>query len=187
MLATGGGRLPSVQRQELLWTEVGGVHAETQHSQLWVIFKLVLGGLTSVILVVLGTVNLHFWRRQWHPTPVLLPGKSYGWRSLVGCSPWGDKKLDTTEWLHFHFLLHALEKEMASHSSVVAWRIPGMGEPGVLPSMGSHSQTWLKWLSSSSSSRPLLIPWHGVYLFITWQKLKFWLSTRPPLMLIQWR
>ena len=29
------------------------------------------------------------WRRQWHPTPVLLPGKSYGWRSLVGCSPWG--------------------------------------------------------------------------------------------------
>ena len=30
-----------------------------------------------------------FWRRQWHPTPVLLPGKSHGWRSLVGCSPWG--------------------------------------------------------------------------------------------------
>ena len=30
-----------------------------------------------------------FWRRRWHPTPVLLPGKSHGWRSLVGCSPWG--------------------------------------------------------------------------------------------------
>ena len=29
------------------------------------------------------------WRREWHPTPVLLPGKSHGWRSLVGCSPWG--------------------------------------------------------------------------------------------------
>jgi len=29
------------------------------------------------------------WRRQWHPTPVLLSGKSHGWRSLVGCSPWG--------------------------------------------------------------------------------------------------
>ena len=39
----------------------------------------------------------------------------------------------------FHF--HALEKEMATLPSVVAWRIPGMGEPGVLPSMGSHSQT----------------------------------------------
>ena len=44
-------------------------------------------------------------RRQWHPTPVLLPGKSHGWRSLVGCSPWGLKELDTTERLHFHFSL----------------------------------------------------------------------------------
>ena len=68
--------------------------------------------------------------------PVLLPGKSHGWSSLVGCSPWGRKELDTTERLHFHF--HALEKEMATHSYVPAWRIPGMGEPGGLPSMGSH-------------------------------------------------
>ena len=44
-------------------------------------------------------------RRQWHPTPVLLPGKSHGLRRLVGCSPWGHKKLDTTERLHFHFSL----------------------------------------------------------------------------------
>ena len=51
----------------------------------------------------------------------------------------------------FHF--HALEKEMATHSSVLAWRIPGTGEPGGLPSMGSHSRTRLKRLSSSSSSR----------------------------------
>ena len=35
-------------------------------------------------------------------------------------------------------IVHALEKEMATHSSVLAWRIPGMGEPGGLPSMGSH-------------------------------------------------
>ena len=48
--------------------------------------------------LVAGILNLSFllhttrrinWRRQWHPTPVLLPGKSHGWRSLVGCSPWG--------------------------------------------------------------------------------------------------
>ena len=38
----------------------------------------------------------------------------------------------------FTFHLHALEKEMATHSSVLAWRIPGTGEPGGLPSMGSH-------------------------------------------------
>ena len=41
------------------------------------------------------------WRRQRHPTPVLLPGKSHGWRSLVGCSPWGRTESDTTEQLHF--------------------------------------------------------------------------------------
>ena len=44
-------------------------------------------------------------RRQWHPTPVLLPRKSHGWRSLVGCSPWGHYESDATEWLHFHFSL----------------------------------------------------------------------------------
>ena len=45
------------------------------------------------------------WRRRWHPTPVLLPGKSHGWRSLVGCSLWGHEELDTTEQPHFHFSL----------------------------------------------------------------------------------
>ena len=45
------------------------------------------------------------WRRKWQPTPVFLPGKSHGQRSLAGCSPWGRKELDTTEWLHFHFSL----------------------------------------------------------------------------------
>ena len=44
-------------------------------------------------------------RRQWHPTPVLLPGKSHGQRSLVGCSPWGHEESDMTERLHFHFSL----------------------------------------------------------------------------------
>ena len=77
-----------------------------------------------------------FRRRQWHPTPLLLPGKSHGWRSLVGCSSCGHEELDMTEWLHFHF--HALEKEMATHSSVLAWRIPGSEEPGGLLSVGSH-------------------------------------------------
>ena len=43
------------------------------------------------------------WKRQWQPTPVLLPEKSHGQRSLVGCSPWGREESDTTERLHFHF------------------------------------------------------------------------------------
>ena len=41
------------------------------------------------------------WRRKWQPTPVRLPGKSHGWRNLVGYSPWGRKESDTTERLHF--------------------------------------------------------------------------------------
>ena len=53
----------------------------------------------------LGVISLQVRRRQWHPTPVLLPGKSHGWRSLVGCRPWGRWGSDTTEWLHFHFSL----------------------------------------------------------------------------------
>ena len=65
-----------------------------------------------------------------------VPGKSHGQRSLVGYSPWGRKESDTTDQLYFPF--HALEKEMATHSGVLAWRIPGTGEPGGLPSMGSH-------------------------------------------------
>ena len=70
----------------------------------------------------------------YYSIPVLLPGKCHGWRSLVGCSPWGREESGTIERLHFH----ALEKEMAKHSSVLAWRIPGTGEPGGLLSMGSH-------------------------------------------------
>ena len=77
-------------------------------------------------------------RRQWHPTPVLLPGQSHGWRSLVGCSPWVTKSRTRLRDFTFTFHFPALEKEMATHSSVLAWRIPGTGEPGGLPSMGSH-------------------------------------------------
>ena len=45
------------------------------------------------------------WRKKWQPTPVFLPGKSHGQKSLVGYSPWGRKKLDMTERLHFQFRL----------------------------------------------------------------------------------
>ena len=92
---------------------------------------------------------MNSWRRQWHPTPVLLPGKSHGWKSLVGCSPWGHYSRTRLSDFTFTFPFHALEKAMATHSSALAWRIPGTAEPGGLPSMGSQSQTRLKQLSSS--------------------------------------
>ena len=90
------------------------------------------------------------WRRQWEPTPVLLPGKSHGRRSLVGCRPWLLSDFTST----FHF--HALEKEMATHSSVLAWRIPGTGDPGGLPSMGSHrvGHDWSDLAAAAAVSYP---------------------------------
>ena len=77
-------------------------------------------------------------RRQWHPTPVLLPGKSMDegawWAAVHGVAKSRARLSDFTFTFHFH----ALEKEMATHSSILAWRIPGTEEPGGLPSMGSH-------------------------------------------------
>ena len=67
------------------------------------------------------------WRRKWQPTPVFLPGESHGWRSPVGCSPWGHSESDRTERLHFHFHLHALEKEMATHSIFLPGESQGQG------------------------------------------------------------
>ena len=61
----------------------------------------------------------YFWL-QWNPTPVLLPGKSHGRRSLVGCSPWVAKSRTRLSDFPFTFHFHALEKEMATHSSVLA-------------------------------------------------------------------
>ena len=56
----------------------------------------------------------------------------------MGRKPWGREELDMTERLHFHFSLSCIGEGMATHSSVLAWRIPGTEEPGGLPSMGSH-------------------------------------------------
>ena len=74
------------------------------------------------------------------------------------CSPWGCWGSDMTEWLHFHFSLSCMEKEMATHSSVLAWRIPGMGEPGGLPSMGSH-RVGCDWsdLAAALLEKPLIL------------------------------
>jgi len=77
-------------------------------------------------------------RRQWHPTPVLLPGKSHGRRSLVGCSPWSRWGSDTTEWLHFHFSLSCIGEGNGNPLQCSCLENPGTGEPDGLPSMGSH-------------------------------------------------
>ena len=86
----------------------------------------------------------------WHPTPVLLPGKSHGWRSLVDSSPWGRKESDTTERLHFHFSLACIGEGNGNPLQCSCLENPRKGEPGGLLSMGSQSLIRLKRLSSSS-------------------------------------
>ena len=74
-----------------------------------------------------------YWRRQWHPTPVLLmeePGRLQSMGSL--------RVKTRLSGFTFTFHFDALKKVMATHSSVLAWRIPETGEPGGLPSIGSH-------------------------------------------------
>ena len=148
-------------------------------------------------------------RRQWQPSPVFLPGKSHGRRSLVGCSPWGRCKSDTTKRLHFHFSVSCIgegngnplqcsclenprdggawwaavygvaqswtrlkrlsssiyswaEKEMATHSSVLAWRIPGIGEPGGVPSMGLH-RAGHDWSNLAAAAAAYTVGSHAVW------------------------
>ena len=93
------------------------------------------------------------WRRQWHPTPVLLPGESHGRRSPVGCSPWGRSELDTTEWLHFHFSLPCIGDGNGNPLQYSCLENPRDGGAWWAAIYGvAESQTQLKRLSSSSSN-----------------------------------
>ena len=90
-------------------------------------------------------------RRQWHSTPVLLPGKSHGWRSLDGCSPWGRWGSDTTEQLHFHFSLSCIGEGNGNPLQCSCLENPRDGASWWAAVYGvAQSQTRLKWLSSSS-------------------------------------
>ena len=90
-------------------------------------------------------------RRQWQPTPVLLPGKSHGRRSLVGCSPWGHEESDTTEWLHFHLSLSYIGERNGNPLQCSCLENPRDRRAWWAAVYGvAKSRTWLKWLSSSS-------------------------------------
>ena len=89
-----------------------------------------------------------------YPTPVLLPGKSHGQRSLVGCSPWGREGSDTTERLHFHFLLSCIGEGNGNPLQYSCLENPTDGGAWWAAVYGvAQSWTRLKRLSSSSSSR----------------------------------
>ena len=115
----------------------------------WIKYSFLLLPIFSKGLILfshLGTKR----RRQWHPTPVLLPGKSHGWRSLVGCSPWGHEESDTTEWLHFHFSLSCTGEGNGNPLQCSCLENPRDGGAWWAAVYGiAQSQTWLRRLSSS--------------------------------------
>ena len=95
--------------------------------------------------------RVQFQRRQWHSTPVLLPGKSCGWRSLVGCSPWGRLESASTERLHFHFSLSCIGEGNGNPLQCSCLENPRDGGAWWAAVYGvAQSRTRLKWLSSSS-------------------------------------
>ena len=114
----------------------------------------------------LGVSVYYTRRRQWHPTPSLLPGKSHGWRSLVGCSPWGCWGLDTTERLPFYFSLSCIREGNGNPLQCSCLENPRDGGAWWAAVYGvAQSRTRLKRLSSSSSS---LLTWEGMFLFVCW-------------------
>ena len=112
---------------------------------------------TSFILSSFAWFYIFFWRRQWYPTPVLLPGESHGQRSLVGCSPWGCWESNTTEQLHFHFSLSCIGEGNGNPLQCSCLENPRDGGTWWAAISGvTQSRTRLKWLSSSIYSFPLV-------------------------------
>ena len=91
------------------------------------------------------------WGRQWHPTPILLPGESHGRRSLVGCSPWGHEESDTTERLHFHFSLSCTGEGSGNPLQCSCLENPRDGGAWWAAVYGvAQRPTWLKWLAAAA-------------------------------------
>ena len=104
----------------------------------------------------LGETALYTRRRQWHPTPVLLAGRSHGWKSLEGCSPWDHWGSDMTERLHFHFSLSYIGEGNGNPLQCSCLENPRDGGAWWAAVSGvPQSRTRLKRLSSSSSSSTL--------------------------------
>ena len=123
-------------------------------------FKCRLSGLKNAF-VEFVTLRVVRWRRQWHPTPVLLPGKSHGQRSLVGCRPWGREESDTTERLNFHFSLSCIGEGNGNPLQCSCLENPRDGGAWWATVCGvSQSRTRLKRLSSSSRKCEITVAFH---------------------------
>ena len=108
--------------------------------------------ISDIKIIYFNKISSLFWKRKWQPTPGLLPGKSQGRRSLVGCSPWGHEESDTTEQLHFHCALSCIGEGNGSPLQCSCLENPRDRGAWWAAVYGvAQSQTRLKRLSSSSS------------------------------------
>ena len=148
----------------VIFTTLISFNSRTWHSFLSVCFIFAFFHHTACLtaymcFVCLGRFIPSYWRRKWQPTPVLLPGKSHGWRSLIGYSPWGPKESDTTERLHFHISLSCIGEGSGNPLQCSCLENPRDGGAWWAPIYGvAQSQTRLMRLSSSS------IPSYGIPL-----------------------
>ena len=111
------------------------------------------------------------WRRQWHPTLVLLPGKSHGRRRLEGWSPLGRWGLDTIEWLHFHFSLSCIGEGNGNPLQCSCLENPRDGEAWWAAVCGvAQSRTQLKWLSTPFRKSSLTMLVQSLLSFVKWNK-----------------
>ena len=160
-------RMASLRQKDVLISfflpTIGGQDSEQRHFSLIVrqrgrilwsrpLCMIIITKMAKEIDLAWKSQNWLFLFTQWHPTPVLLPGKSHGQRSLVGCSPWGHTESDTTERLPFHFSLSCIGEGNGNPLQCSCLENPRDGGAwwaavsGVAPSW-----TRLKRLSSSSS------------------------------------
>ena len=125
-------------------------------------------------------------RWQWHPTLVLLPGKSHVRRSLVGCSPWGVWESDTTEQLHFHFSLSCIGEGNGNPLQCSCLENPRDRRAWWAAIYGvTESRTRLKQLSSNSSSQHSHIYIHKKILILSGDpRSSFYLQPSFPSLLL---
>ena len=149
-------------------TEAKGKGERKRHTQLNTKFQRIARGDKKAFLSYqckeieennrMGKTRDLFWRRRWHPTPVLLLGTSRGWRSLVGCSPWGREESDMTEQLYFHFSLSCIGEGNGNPLQCSCLENP-RDRGGWWAAIYGVTQSWTRLKRLSSSSSIYILPW----------------------------
>ena len=150
----GNRKIHPAKRRQPVWDTLFAEEEAFEFPAYFLKIFIYLFWLCGIFLMACG----NFCHSVWAFSPVLLPGKSQGRRSLVGCSPWGREESDTTEWLPFHFSLSCIGEGNGNPFQCSCLENPRDGGAWWAAVYGvAQSWTRLKWLSSSSSSMGFLV------------------------------